>query len=686
MPVIKQYTRQNMPQQLEGGRRANAADFGGDQTGMLAMAQASDEMAAATKQMAQTVQDIQIKREASKYNEKISDFQLSNIQRQKELAEQEFDPDVDLISTYEADLMERAKELEIPPSQRDQFQQDLNRMRLNFAQTGLQDQTRRAGVRAKLSYENTLTNAENIVSLDPSRFEEANVLASRAVLSLPNMSPEERSAFAEDAKDRLLGARANALIDMAPGSFIESAKGGEFENLPGLGKYLDQAKRAVETKKRERQALLQSQISGQVKDAIAEAQAKGFSDQMPKRETVIAAYGPEKGLEILEQYERAEAFGEKFLSIATLPQAEVNRILEQSVPDGEDFAQEAQEFQALQQAAASRQKAIDNDAGQYVLNNFPEVQAAYEKFNQDANPQSLQYAIDLNLEKQAELGVPFRKQRVLGKANASDVVGQLMSTKPKERLEASQGLKSQYGRHWPDVYAEMVDAGLSDNVAVMLRMESPTQRRAASLLAEADAFEDQLAKVIDKESKNTIDENIQAKLSDYLATITAQPGNASEVERTTGAVKTLAMQYVIQDKLSPAKAAQKAAKDIVTDQYSFIGRVRVPADLSRNMIEAGLEEALSLVENNENIDPNIIGSMQGTPDDIIREQYRKEIKQGGYFITNAQEDGVILFDRNGYTVMVKDGKNLKPFELKFIDIEALGRSRPAEIKSLREGF
>lgn len=62
MPTIKQYTRQNMPQQLNQGRSATAADFGGDQSGLMAQAQAGQDVANALEQTSEIATKIETKR------------------------------------------------------------------------------------------------------------------------------------------------------------------------------------------------------------------------------------------------------------------------------------------------------------------------------------------------------------------------------------------------------------------------------------------------------------------------------------------------------------------------------------------------------------------------------------------------------------------------------------------------
>lgn len=62
MPKITQYTQENLPTTVNQGRQASAEDFGGNQAGLLAQAEASQSMANAATQAADVVTGIETKR------------------------------------------------------------------------------------------------------------------------------------------------------------------------------------------------------------------------------------------------------------------------------------------------------------------------------------------------------------------------------------------------------------------------------------------------------------------------------------------------------------------------------------------------------------------------------------------------------------------------------------------------
>jgi hypothetical protein len=62
MAKITQYTRETMPQSVNQGRQATAADFGGNQTGLMAQADAAQDIAQAIGQAGETINKIEVKR------------------------------------------------------------------------------------------------------------------------------------------------------------------------------------------------------------------------------------------------------------------------------------------------------------------------------------------------------------------------------------------------------------------------------------------------------------------------------------------------------------------------------------------------------------------------------------------------------------------------------------------------
>jgi hypothetical protein len=496
------------------------------------------------------------------------------------------------------------------------------------------------------------------------------------------LAPEDLANAHETMKKGALGNYLQGLL--ATGRTGEAKRildSGKYDEVLG-GEGLARGYADIKAETKRAQAEAQIEMGSVLEDAMAEAMATGNSAMFPGEDVIRSTFG-DKADKIIEEYDRAKLFGQNMTQLVAASPLEVDALLQRVAPAGEGYARETKEFAAFKSAYEERNKKLLADPNGYVASVFPEVQGAYRAYEKEmmraqetvdkeiqsgmvasAN-QKLQSAIDASLEKQEYLGLSGYQRRVVGSERAKEFTARIMSEKPEERLQQAAALQFQYGKHWPDVYAEMVHEGLSDNMAVMLRLENG---RARSLLAEADEME--LKKLIDKDTLKTIDSTLSSELSPFFATVTAQPGNAKEVERTLAATTALAQMYIVQDGMKPAQAARKASADVI-GRYEFIGKTRVPSTYNAYRVRAGLEAVQALAAENENILPSTTISISGKPADVVASEYRKELKNGSYFVTNQQEDGVLMVDRAGYTVFVKtENGEPRPYELKFRDLES----------------
>lgn len=204
MPEIKQYTRQNLPTQLNTSRRASGLDFGADQTGLLAQAAAGKEMSAAIGELGVAVKEIQERKDASEYLASATQFQIQMMKREKELSEAEFEEGTDFASVYAQDFDDAASGFleTVPRSQQAQAMQDLSRMKLGFVEIGMRDQVTRAGLRQKLLFDNMLEGQTAIVQQNPGALEGSIATVNKAIDTF-KLSPEAKAVLRDEMSDAL---------------------------------------------------------------------------------------------------------------------------------------------------------------------------------------------------------------------------------------------------------------------------------------------------------------------------------------------------------------------------------------------------------------------------------------------------------------------------------------------------
>jgi hypothetical protein len=254
MPVIKQYTRTVNPTQLDRSQ-ATAAAFGGDQSGLRQLAGEFSELSAQLELKKR-------KQEESDYIAKVSQFELENMRRLDELKSQEFEDGVDFSEVYASDVRARAEALDVPASMRDRWRQDSSSMQIQFAKQGINEQSRREGVKAKLNFENTVDAARNMIAIDPSRYYEATDLVTQQVGSMAGLNEIDRVAVLDGAIDGLNATYANGIIEKNPYQFDKMINEGKFKDLPNLQKFIARS----DAKKKQIVAKQQSAIMSEYKN------------------------------------------------------------------------------------------------------------------------------------------------------------------------------------------------------------------------------------------------------------------------------------------------------------------------------------------------------------------------------------------------------------------------------------
>lgn len=371
MPQIKQYTRQVSPNQVIGVS-ASAASFGGDQSGLMALGQSMKGLGSEIEQYQNRVEEHRLKQEKSDYIVKLSQFELENMKRVEELKQQEYEDGVDLSEIYMNDLSVRAEALDVPDSMKDFWVQDLAKMKMGFAKSGYEEQSRRAGVKANLNFNNTADVAANMLYLDPSRYNEAVGLVSAQIESMPGLTSIDKKFMLDGAVDGLKSAMANSIIDKNPYEFKNMVKNGEFSDLPELSKYVSLSDRLIDAKKREAE-VAQNKINLQASSAIKSTKDrlnKGYDipkeemDSLMRLADMSSDESVKRELNILQNNRRVVDVFKKLSPVEL--QSVINEQLLPSIR--EDGATEEEAFR-LEQAEAilsEMKKEIKNDPISYA--------------------------------------------------------------------------------------------------------------------------------------------------------------------------------------------------------------------------------------------------------------------------------------------------------------------------------
>lgn len=463
-----------------------------------------------------------------------------------------------------------------------------------------------------------------------------------------------REAVTEDDFQRL--------VRTSPAQAVEALSGSD--PIPGL----PEAKRNV----------LLRQARAALSTATAAVRRRLAADAKSDLESIVRTGTPVDGLvddirrslgeEAAAEHEAARAralrMHERLTEIREADPGRAREIIAQEAPEpgSRNFAQQQQFHDALVSAYEDIQRQRQEDPAASVLDD-PVVSQDLEKAA--AGELSPEDAVDSVLAAQDRRGIPPHQQLVLPKAQAQALANQYLSLPDTEKGAWVLSLQQQYGRHFGEVWREVVDqdvpaeAQLFANLAFM-----PWGPITAPALAEAlRTGEQELKKAIGTEASNDIREDVAAALADYEETFMGaafMPGRTKFLNGVRRATELLAMEYAQQMPVS--EAVKRAADELVLKQYHFeagsvFGRslgYRVPIQYNPDVVaRAAARKRVAVAE----FDPVPLGQLPRGDDqqtaltaDQLKKEYIRMLVQDGRWVTNQDETGLILVDPLGLPV------------------------------------
>lgn len=371
--------------------------------------------------------------------------------------------------------------------------------------------------------------------------------------------------------------------------------------------------------------------------------------QLPE---LARVYGPQDGALLRDQIDKAAAYGKDVAAVAFAPPDELNRIVadrEAFLSEPEAFRQHLQDVNGLLGVIKERNAALLKDPALYVQKD-PEVAVAYGAMTQAPdNPVMVSNYAEATLAKQAELGLPPEQQKILPVDAQQSIVSQFKNQPEggQNAPQLMQGLQSQWGKYWPQVFGEMAK-DLPGSALVIGSMVHPEQQRGAEQLAQASALgSDVLEKALPnstvRDVKNAVegDNGTTSVLEGFSGTF-AHTGNMGA--RTLGAVREsiyqLALSYAAQGEQGAAAAAH-AYDDVIGKAYTMTDTYRVPIQYDADAVQAGAEHVLQNVNADNWAMPT---SLMGLPEDQTKAAYLDSVKAHGFWVTAPDESGLTLWD------------------------------------------
>lgn len=515
----------------------------------------------------------------------------------------------------------------------------------------------------------------------------------KAAIHAAGFNPETTARLAGEAEDRLARSAIEGLNERTPGAALALLESGDLdgylkpasmdvlrgENSSALRREQAEAERIA----REERATMQADVRLRYQDAVAQIRNEGRSSLVSETD-IRAAFEPaEADILVRELQAERDQYAAR-TEIALAPPERVAEILSGARPEGEGYAVEAERFDLLVKAARDRQTALAKDPAAYSMASSPEVRRAFADAGDD--PEALRAAYETRMEVQRSLGV--RRPTVLAAGEAAALAGHISSAAPQERARAADSAMSQFGDPdgplWRSAFGELVGAGLDPHTHVLMAVRgNPRVEAVVANVIEIGRTE--LRRGVP--DADVVFEGVDGAIADFVnAAALGDPsgGRTVQINGIVTAAQDVALHYRRQG-LDATAAAEKAVRDVVTEQNAVVGTYYVPTTLDGETIEPSrVSWALERAQTRAALEEFGIAAFESRVPGLSEESRRSAAIRAavnyGFWVTEGDGRGAVLMvpQADGGDVPVLNGAG-EPYRVDFREANARVPNPPSSL-------
>ena len=321
-----------------------------------------------------------------------------------------------------------------------------------------------------------------------------------------------------------------------------------------------------------------------------------------------------KGQQLATDLQTALSMSKAMGQIATLPQDQVDKLVASFKPTGpQDYSDKAAAYATLSKAADVRRQALfgagnkQGDPAAYVHSSMPDVAHALDASINSNDPNAFAGYVHKLQGAYGALGVPTSAQRILPNSMASGIVSNLQGAAPGDALHSITAFQKEAGSYWPQVYRDLVHAGMPVSFQTPLIVAESSPQNAQTMISaiqrDADArahgkpaMEQEIdgIKVNGRSAKTLIDQTIASDIGLRDLRHTFGVAGRAGLDQYNGVEQTVKQTahylYLTGRANDPARAAEQAAK-MVTGNYDFVQQgdhppARLPVGTSQDFHQA----------------------------------------------------------------------------------------------------
>lgn len=672
MPQIRIYDSQANPGTVQGSRRATAADAGGQSAAGL------NAVGGALGSVQKAIDDKR-ERDAVYWAENTLAKARGEWSQRMVAAQQNAPPGapeftqqfLDSFDEYKQSLAQNAP----TEKSRRALQVDLENLRATFAQKAVVfEAAQGAQHRATLAGQ-TLDDNLNSVRADPTLLGDALAQNKRMIdgLQIPaDMKTDMHTRSLQDTSLAAIDGQLDAAdtVEAAQAVADDLRKSGRWKkdlSTQGYARALARADTKVnQLKAQERKAVVDG-----LADAIPEMEAGIRTDQAAHWEAQVEAVidDPKERRDYVKRIRRAAEIGDNsnFVRGASPDEILARRAqLEAQRQTPGDYRLDAHALENFDAAVNLRNRALEDDAATYVIQQSDDVQRAWAAMAQEPTPENRQQYVMTQAAEQARLKGSDEDIDLLPKPYLQAMSARLhhIDSTPEGAKDAAAALASEqsaWGDSWPLVYKQLVrEKVLEGPQLVAASMDAVSQRISAeNLLVAASIGERELRKTFaEPEALSELKRYVHAELAELQGTLAYQDGGQIWYSRFKDSADTLAMYYVSRG-MTTIDAAKRATKEIINQRYTYHGTYRVPHHAGdADAIAAGAEQSRAHINalGFEYVAPR---SLQGLDPALVHQVTMDRIRSEGIWVTNGNETGLVLvnpMDNSPVVVRDPDGK------------------------------
>jgi hypothetical protein len=258
------------------------------------------------------------------------------------------------------------------------------------------------------------------------------------------------------------------------------------------------------------------------------------------------------------------------------------------------------------------------------------------------------------------------------------VAGQIKGAKPETAAKTLRETADSFGPYWNQAFRQM-SKHLDGNARVAAIV--PDQKEAALIIEGARQSVPALRKALgvkdgdDGIAKAVADDD---RMKDLATSLSQRAGGSGTATQVAQSIEVLALQRMRVYGEDQSTATERAIEKVIGEKYDFARVGARPFRVPREVGDASTVEAGA-----RGFQANIkAGAVDAPPDAATDEQkssYADAVRRNGYWVTNDDETGAVLYNERGVPVTRKG----KPITLKWSDLAATQSAPPDAVLSDR---